>query len=1504
MKNQVLFFLNAEPIVLEDPSPDLMLIDFLRSPDVRLMGAKKGCGQGGCGSCTVILSRWNEEKQTVEHHAINSCLRPVCSLGGLAVTTIEGTGSARKPTHSYLAFAHSSSRHGMLGVARPPDAWLERRAALEEEKRQRHHRARSNAPEGPLVEKGPADRHEGINPVAHRLAINNGTQCGYCTTGFVMNMSAFLARNPNRTKREIEDLFDGNICRCTGYRAILTGMKTFASDWSEEDEAKRMKCKTDDECDHQLAGNLVSIPFPEEARDSEQPVTVDLDGKMWLTPATLDELINVLRMHQDRTPRIVAANTSYGVYKAEYLEAEVLVDVRLIPELHGVSHDRGGYRIGASTTYNQFIELLAAIRASRDASTPDKTGAMHFMARRTGGSILRNAASLAGNTMLVLHHVTPLGTEPFPSDLFTVLIAIGAEVEYIRISTGRRQRSTLEELMQQVIADQPLSRDIVLLRFVVEPDREDEVVHAQKVALRAVNAHSIVNFGSRYRLSEGAQVESVDLVYGGIAPYAWRAAKTEAAMAGSKLSLADLPRLAAILAEEAGAALEQWSERMAGLPDEGFTNAYRLDLVVSFFYKSMVNALEQCDPSAVPEALRSIGKNTWGTWEVSGGEQNWKSQSWKAPVSEPYIKNMAMYQAMGQVHYTHEINIPSTGANGALVQSTRALAAFRYIHPEHPETTITRAQLENYLAETFDGFVGLIDRENVPGFNLQGMGGDQPIFGESRVSYVGQTIAMVLAETEQTAIRIAEFVSRNAVGYAPVPGEAPWTTPILSLEDAIRHNSIFPDAPKSADFNTHIWRIERPGSRFDWADLDRAPLDKSIVQRAEKVEGVPCLVVVGTQMTGGQAHFYMETQAAVALPEDGERLIVHPSSQSPMEMHQTTASALGVEYSRVQVDVRQLGGAFGGKTEQARFVAGAVAVAAHTTGLPVRMAMEREADTAMVGKRHPYYGQYQIAVDTGELDPENRGIVRGFVNRMWGDGGAFYDCSFVVSNNIQLRADNAYLVKNFMNQIDVCRTNKAPNTAFRSFGDAQAKIISESAYDDAAVALGMEPAELREKNMYRQGDVTPFGQALPDCYMRDVWKFLKEKCHYEEKKAEVEAWNRRNRWRKRAVYMIPVKYGSGYNLVQLEQAVAIVTVYAGDGSIVIHQGGVDMGQGLQTIVAQIASYVLNLPMEMLRIENPKTNIVSNPSSTGASTGTAYNGEAVRRVCHSLRQRMLEFGYRLREEKGEEWCRQERVDFWNYPDEGWAHNASPEGAPKRLIWQNLVTFAYQYRLPLVESFTAPIRGGEAPLPWMIFKPKEEQPVIPDIPLSDNVSQVKGIVDSFSGFTYSAACSVVEVDVLTGETKVLSSDIVYDVGWSLNPAIDIGQVEGAFVQGIGYVLTEKLVFETEGEDAGRLNTVNTWRYKPPAISTIPLKMNTYLFPRDLAKSAPENANELFSSKDVGEPPLVLATSVFLAVKAAIRASRIERGLSPLFQLDAPATVQEVRRACEVSVAGMSQ
>jgi len=1519
MSKGVSFYLNGKAITLENPAPDLLLIDYLRSPDVALAGPKKPCGQGGCGGCTVILSWWNAEKKKPEHRAINSCLRPVCALGGLVVTTVEGTGAARKPDSQFLQHTHTASRSAApIGMHDSPVFSTATEEAQDKRKSviaaAAASRGRKNGPAALKLVEVVADHpsehsHEGMNPVAHRLALNNGSQCGYCSVGFVMNMSEFIINNPKATKKEIEDAFDGNLCRCTGYRAILTGMKTFASDWSKADEKNRMPCLEDHVSEAQLAAS-VAIPFPREARGPAEPVSAAGSGQEWRTPISLAELAEILQSHRSQKVRLVHGNTSYGVYKDEYLGTKLFVDIRLIPELHGA----GGVRdnelvVAAGTTYSDLIDLIAR----RKPSETTALGALDFMARRTAGRIVRNAASLGGNTMMVLKHI-PKGTgEPFPSDLFTALVAVEATLSYLVLDSGgfEQRTATAGDLVAEVLEDPSLADRIVLTSYALPLGTTKEPVLAQKVALREVNAHSIVNATTRFTFGKKLTVDSATLVFGGIAPYPWRASNTEGEMAGKELTLASFGSLAKILAREVDAELNRWAKRMKEVPNEGFTAEYRRQLAVAFLYKAIVNALVG-KGVAVPENVKSCAEITWGNWPESNGTQQYQKQGqeFKAPVAQPYIKVTAMYQTSGQLHYTQELAVPPLTSNGAFVQSRRALMNYLFVIPDsdkrrvsESDKAVTAEVLRKHLKGYAPSFIDLITCENIKngGINLQAICLDQPLFAVDLVSYVGQSIAMVLATSEEEAIRIATYVSAQCVAYAKPgkPWTGKWSEPVLDLFDAIEKDSIFPDAPKAVPYSSHIWKITRPGSQFDWVVEKKPPVDRNIRTRKATVSNAPCLVVENSQLSGGQAHFYMETQACIAIPTDEGRITMMPSTQSPMGMHATTAMALGLQYHQVELDVPPVGGGFGGKTEQTRFVTGPTAVAAKATKRPVRVAVPRDEDTAMIGKRHPYYGQYQIAVDTGALRSEDKGIIHGFDLKMWGDGGAFYDCSFIVSNCIQLRTDNAYRVANFQSQIDVCRTNTAPNTAMRAFGDVQGKNMVENAIDDAAVAIGMRPEDLREKNLYDQGDVTPFGQALSYCYMKEVWDYVKKVSKFEEKSKNVERFNSENKWRKRGIAIIPVKYGSGYNLTLLEQSAAIVVVNQADGTVVIHQGGVEIGQGLVTQAQQVAAYVLGIPMEMIFIDNANTSITPNPTSTGGSTGTPYACEAVKQTCQQLRARLMEFGYQLLKDNGDDWCKKHGVDFWNYgTQDGWSATVELPGR-KAMIWQFLTQIAYQKRVNLVASFTAKIRGGEVPVPAMTFKTEADQPDIPGIErINLKDAPLGGGVDSFVGFTYSAACSVAEVDVLTGEVKILNSDIVYDMGESMNPALDIGQVEGAFVQGIGYLLTEKLVFEPTGDEKGRLNTTNTWRYKIPAVTTIPLQMNTYLFPRDSVPNIPEDPNDIFSAKEVGEPPLVLANSVFFAIKAAIRASRTERGLDPLFRFDAPATVQEVRRACEVA------
>ncbi|RED48528.1 molybdopterin cofactor-binding domain-containing protein [Aestuariispira insulae] len=1427
--NSIRFYLNMKEVTIKDPSPDLMLIDYLRQPDVNLTGPKKPCGQGGCGSCTVILSHWDEDLAKPRHEAINACLRPVCALNGLSITTIEGTGSVG-------------------GV---------------------------------------------MNPVAYRLAVNNGTQCGYCTNGWVMNMTAFLASHPESgTKKEIEGLFDGNLCRCTGYRAILTGMKSFATDWSEEDEKAAMKCKIDQAFDPKSVGKTVSIPFPEEAKSPVEPARVDKGSKQWISVTSIDDLQALYLENPGAVIRLVHGNTSFGIYKQEMLAADILADIRPLQELHGIDHGPDGLSFGAATLYSDLIPTLTELAGENGTSIQPGNSiwaGLSYMAKRTAGHLVRNAATIAGNSMLVLKHIHE--GEPFPSDMATALCGAGADIEILQLETGERERLPLSDLMINCRENPDLAGKILLIRYHVPTPGDRELGMAHKVALREVNSHSIVNAMTSFPLTEAGTPAITDcrLVLGGIAPYAWRANRTEDWLNGQPLSMDIIGEACRILDGEVRECLDHWADRMQGLPDEGFSNSYRTRLACSYLYKSLVNALLITDPDQVPADIASSGINLWGRWPVSDGRQSYQTDLYPAPLSEPYIKLMAMYQAQGEVKYTHEMALPPTALFGALVQSARALSSFEYTLPNGTPCPNLH-DLEQELARRFEGFNALITATDIPpgGANMQGSGADEALFATEHVTFEGQPLAMVLATEEIQAQAIAAFIEECCLRYEEEQ------LPILTIEEAISRESIFPDCPQSAPFLAHIWKVTRPNSDFSWV-REKSPLDKEIEVREASLDGADCLVVEGTQKTGAQLHFYMETQSAIARPRDDGTIEITSSTQSPTTVHDTVCSAIDYSRNMVGIKVRQLGGGYGGKTDQSRFVPAQAAVGALKTGRPVKLALSRESDSAFIGRRHPYYGQYQFALDTGHKDPADKGLIRGTHAKLWGDGGAMYDCSFVVSDCIQLRVDNAYYVPNYETQIDVCRTNKAPNTAYRAFGDIQGTLILENAIEDAAVALEMEPEDIREKNLYQIGQTTPGGQGLLYCYQREVWDYAKQKSDFAERKAIVDDFNAENKWRKRGICLMPLKYGSGYNLVMLEQTSAMVNVFSGDGTVLIRQGGVDMGQGMMTKVVQIAAYELNVPLEIIRIDSSDTDVIPNPQSTGASTGTQYNGEAVRQACRVLQARLQAFGYQMLKENGPDWCKEKQINFWDYGIEGWK---TPVGDGNRpvTIWQKLVSLAYQMRVNLQAQVNAQMPGGIGPVPNIAFKPKQDQPTGTGITIDPN-GAFSETVNQYVGFTYNAACSEVEVDILTGETKILRSDIYYDMGKSLNPAIDVGQIEGAFVQGIGYVLTEDLVFQPEGENAGRLNTVNTWRYKPPAITTIPLEMNVHLFPRELAAHVPENPNTLFSSKEVGEPPLVLANTVFFALKRAIRTSRIDRGLSPYFDLDAPATVQAVQTACEV-------
>lgn len=1390
----LVFYVNGRRTEINEPDPALLLVDYLRSPEVGLTGTKKSCGQGGCGACTVALSSFDDATGEVTTRSVNSCLRPVCSLDGMAVTTVEGLGSVK-----------------------------------------------------------PEVSPEGVSPVQYRIAKCNGSQCGFCTPGFVMNMHSFLVSNGERptTKAEIENLFDGSICRCTGFRPILYAMKSFASDWTPADEAGTPACEVDPaeevkHYDHERS------EFPQELKRPARAVEYRRGNHLWVRPLTLASAHAALRKHRDTAKvKLVGGNTEVGIPDVLPEDPHVFIDISHLAELKGATREGGRVTVGASTTYSEFLDFLDAQIA--DAPPAEQAGlrALQYMARRTAGTIVRNAASLAGNTMLVVRNAVE-GT-PFPSDLFTVLACLGAELQ---VSTGEGDdlHLPLLDFVARYNRDARLRRTAIIRAYHVPLTVEGDFARAYKVALRQENAHSIVNACFKVRLGADQTVEAASLVVGGIAPVAFHASKTEQMLVGRAWNAATLAEALKTLAADVGDAYRASRRRMRALPSDGIPEKYRLQLAESFLYKFFVHVAEQINPGEVPGRDRSAGE----VFErpVSRGTQSFETYPDEFPVSRPIIKLSAFEQATGEARYTHDLPLPPRGLYAAFVTSLRAVADFAYAIPGGGGEAVDARALLAHVAEKFPGVVDFITYLDIPkqGRNLQGSAKDDPLFCEGKVTCWGQSIGLVVAEDEQTAIDAAAYVRDGCVVYTPTLGQNGKPLPaVLTIEDAIKHKSFFPVA-KSDDLNT----VERPGSDIKWADgkTDAVTLD-----------GARCAVVRHTQHTGSQAHFYMETQSCLAFPGEGNAMTVYPSSQSPASIQGSVAATLGLQFNNIDVNIKRLGGAYGGKTTRSPFVASPVALAAWKLNRPVKIVMPRDVDMSMIGKRHAFRGDYQIAVV--EEDGARKGEILGAVTRLYSNAGNTQDCSFDVMDCAVAGSDGAYMIQNFKTQGTVCQTNLASNGAMRSYGGIQAALVQEDAIAAAAYRVGMLPEDVREKNLYRRSDTTPYGQQLEYDYQKDVWDRLKQTSDFAARLEKVREFNAQNRWRKRGISMMPLKYGLGYNLGFLQQGGALIVAYVSDGTVLVHHGGVEMGQGMMTKMAQTAAYALNVPLRLVQMTGMTTNNVPNATGTGATSSSDINGGAIKQAGDELRQRLEAFCQQCQEWFGVQWCIDNGINYWDY-DAGWQAEVATKSNPakKQMMWLNVLSQAYTHRVDL---------SAQA-----LYK----TPGLGD--LDDK---------QFYDYTYSAGCSEVEIDVLTGETTVIRSDLCYDMGKSMNPAIDIGQIEGAFVMGIGNVISEELVYQPDGEQRGALNTTNTWTYKPPASTSIPLDLRVEIFPRAAASEVREDPTLLLSSKGVGEPPLVLAASVHGAVKQAVMAARADRGHADWFELRSPATVERVREACLV-------
>ncbi|MGH1416399.1 MAG: xanthine dehydrogenase molybdopterin binding subunit [Pelagimonas sp.] len=602
----------------------------------------------------------------------------------------------------------------------------------------------------------------------------------------------------------------------------------------------------------------------------------------------------------------------------------------------------------------------------------------------------------------------------------------------------------------------------------------------------------------------------------------------------------------------------------------------------------------------------------------------------------------------------------------------------------------------------------------------------------------------------------------------------------------------------------------------------------------------------GSLEMGGQEHFYLEGQTAMVLPQDNGDMLVHSSTQHPSEIQHKVAHALDLPMHAVRVETRRMGGGFGGKESQGNALAIACAVVAAETDRPAKMRYDRDDDFTITGKRHDFRINYRVGYDAD-------GRIDGIEFEQLARCGWAQDLSFPVADRAMLHADNAYFLPNVRIASHRLRTHTQSATAFRGFGGPQGMLGIERVLDHIAFDLGRDPLEVRRANFYDTPETpetpsaskdisapdapprthTPYGQEVEDFVLDEMVARLEASADYQARRAAVAEWNASNPVLKRGIALTPVKFGISFTLTHLNQAGALVHVYQ-DGSVQINHGGTEMGQGLFQKVAQVAAQVFGQPLEAIKITATDTGKVPNTSATAASSGTDLNGMAVKLACETIRARM-------EEHLGTEVAFEDGVVFVDGTDISFA-----EAAKRCYEGRISLSSTGFYKTPKVEW--DPIAGQGRP---------------------------------FFYFAYGASCTEVVIDTFTGENRILRTDILHDAGASLNPSLDIGQVEGGYVQGAGWLTTEELIWD----DKGRLRTHAPSTYKIPACSDRPDIFNVDLWQDD------NREETIYRSKAVGEPPFMLGISALMALSDAVSACG-----ETYPDLHAPATPERVLKAVQ--------
>ncbi|KAF5273883.1 hypothetical protein FQA39_LY00998 [Lamprigera yunnana] len=1309
----LIFFVNGKKVIEDWPNPEWTLLYYLRNK-LLLCGTKLGCGEGGCGACTVMVSKYNRKEQKVIHLAVNACLAPVCSMHGYAVTTVEGIGSTTTKLH----------------------------------------------------------------PVQERIAKAHGSQCGFCTPGIVMSMYTLLRNTPKPAMKDLETIFQGNLCRCTGYRPIIEGFSTFTEEWELMQNnnllgAGKTNCAMGDQCcklqngvnhdKNSLFESTEFVPydpsqepiFPPELKiydnlDAQYLIFKGIDVS-WFRPTTLNELLDLKAKYPDA--KIVVGNTEVGIEtKFKSCSYPYRIYPVVIDEMIRTTVGECGVTIGASVTLQNMCSFL---KKQIDSQPKYKTKIFRSIIdilQWFAGCQIRNVAAVGGNIMTG----SPI------SDLNQIFIAAKVGLELQSKFDGSR-RIVMDENFFTSYRTNVVRKDEVLVTIHVPFTTEYQYFYSYKQSRRRDDDTAIVNSAINVIfLPMTTIIEKINIAFGGMAPTTVVPKKTCKGLQNLSWNESTLNKAYELLIED-----------LPLSPDApGGMTQYRRSLTLCFFFKAYL-AISQELQLYAPEVTvhkKDLSAIDGFSDKISKGNQYYEviSQGEEIDcIGKPVPHLSAFKHATGEAVYCDDVPPSKNQLYMALVISQRSHAKFK---------------LDATKALNIEGVKLLVSAKDIPEEKNNFMGPESEIFFASKkVTAQGQILAAIVAEDQLTAQKAARQVNVTYEDIHPV---------IVTIEDAIKHDSYFGEPLVIEDGNVN----------------DTFASARHIIE--------------GNFRSGAQEHFYLETLSVSVIPkmEDGEMEIIC-STQNPTFVSQKIASILNLSENKIITKVKRVGGAFGGKEFQPTFVAVPAAIAAFKLNRPVRCMLDRDEDMTITGKRHPLYTKYKCAFDES-------GKILGLEMHFYVNAGYANFLSILLLQQVMLKCDNAYKIPNVRFVGHICKTNLASNQALRAFGTPQAVAVTENVIRHVAEYLQRDYLDVAYLNFYKNGQSTFYHQKLENLTIERCWSQCKESSQILQRRENVELYNSKNRWKKRGIAMVPLKYAVGYGALHLNQASALIHIYT-DGSVLLSHGGVEMGQGLYTKTVQIAAQTLQIPPNKIHINETSTDKIPNSNATAASVSSDLYGGAVKIGCEELNKRLKPY-----------------------------KDINPKGK-----WEDWILNAYMNRVSLSATGFFCTEVGNLKHPFF------------EVP--------------YNYFSMGAACSEVEIDCLTGDHQVIRTDIVMDVGNSLNPAIDIGQIEGAFIQGYGMYMMEELMFSPDGT----LLTKGPGTYKLPGFGNVPLQFNV-----SMLKNAP-NPNAIYSSKAIGEPPLCLASSILFAAREAIKSARVEHGLkNGYFQVDAPLTSAKIRMLCD--------